>query len=112
MPMSPDALSVPQLMSLPADACSTPVIAGACQWVLLPSCVVLTQTSMLLVAPRTGDRSLGTCTADWPVCLAAPFPLNDRSALPMRPGATQTGSGEPVSVPLFPLTESAVVVPV
>ena len=68
MPMSPAALSVPQLMSLDPAACSTPVTAGACQWVLLPAWVVLIQTSRVLVPPRIGERSPATWTADSPAC--------------------------------------------
>ena len=40
------------------------MIAGACQCVLLPFCVVETQKSSVLVEPRIDERSLAIETAD------------------------------------------------
>src|SRR3954453_20680887 len=98
--MRPLALRVPQLMSLAALACSTPVMAGACQCAVLPTCVVLTQAESVLVEPRTGARSVGTLTADrLAVWRGGPSPLKYSAAGPMRPGATHCGRGVPCSVP-------------
>jgi hypothetical protein len=86
------------------------VIAGACEWVLLPTCVVLTHVVNVLVEPKVATRLLETCTADCPVWLYAPSPLNESAPVPTRP-ATHVGLVAPTRTPVFEPAESAAIVP-
>src|SRR4051812_29320113 len=110
MPIRPAALSVPQLISLVVPAWSTPVIAGACECVSLPTCVVLIQVVSVLVEPKVATRLLETCTADCWVWLYAPLPLNESAPAPTRP-ATHVGFVVPTSTPVFEPAESPANVP-
>src|SRR5206468_4468488 len=98
-------------MSLPPPACSTPVMAGACQWVSLPVLVVLIQAARLLVPPRIGERSCASCTADSLLLWYWLSPVNARAAEPTRPGVTHAGFVAPIRVPGLLPAESAVVLP-